>query len=182
MRIINVYIHPYAEKEITNILEKEINNNTFIIGDLNAHSPEWSTGTPNQRGKEINEFININNLKILNDPKKTTWLNANKKPGSPDIALISKNTNQIKVKKWKIGQDISSDHVPMIIEIKTNPKINPRNIYLNKHWKFEKMDVKGYRENLEKKFKRMEKYKNKNPDRQNKKIVENPHESYQKIL
>ncbi|GBO28074.1 hypothetical protein AVEN_95842-1 [Araneus ventricosus] len=43
----------------------------IIIGDLNGHSPLWGSMNTNPRGQQIEEFINIHSLCLLNNAKDT---------------------------------------------------------------------------------------------------------------
>ena len=136
----NVYIHPNCKTEklerIKNIVS-ELKGRTIISGDLNAHHPTWSKGKGNNLGKKVNEIFNELNFSNKNDPKDTTHFNAKtKEANSPDTVWIN-NENTKEMSKTEIGEDLGSDHLPLINKIKN---IKPEVIKnRNKHWIYKKM-------------------------------------------
>lgn len=69
--ICSVYFSPRwsIEKFLYNILQLEVafqNEKVLVIGDFNARSRLWDTGTPNQRGDILIEFATYLDLDILN--------------------------------------------------------------------------------------------------------------------
>ena len=70
IRIINTYLHPKAKKEQIEEMGIYMNNVTVLVGDFNAHHESWSIGKPNTQGQDLKNFVDKNNIKILN--KKST--------------------------------------------------------------------------------------------------------------
>ena len=65
------------------------NNNLFLFGDLNAHSPLWGYSNQDQRGTLLINFIIKNYLIILNDPNSLPTFELPHIKGWPDISLAS---------------------------------------------------------------------------------------------
>ena len=57
-----------------NKLKEQIHNPHILLGDLYSHNTIWGYLKTNQKGKDLEKIININNLCILND-KSPTHLN-----------------------------------------------------------------------------------------------------------
>ena len=108
----------------------------LLIGDFNAHNKGWSIKS-NRMGTVIKNYTEANSYKILNDKKIYTHCNSkNGTMGSPDLAMFSKE-KMIEC-TWEVGEDMSSDHLPMIVTIKMKNKHICR--HRNKHWIYEKCD------------------------------------------
>lgn len=139
LKMFSIYIPPttpICEMEFLNKLDLE---NTIICGDFNSHSPGWSQGIPNSRGKFLQNLISETS-EILNRSKTPTCLTLNKQPSTPDLVLLGKNLVFIEAVNCLIGNDINSDHLPIITEIKpkkvvsTNKTIYPlKNLNINKY-------------------------------------------------
>jgi hypothetical protein len=43
----------------------------LIIGDFNAHKKVWGCGVLDAQGKAVEDFVNSNNLTIVNSPNCT---------------------------------------------------------------------------------------------------------------
>ena len=94
IKFISIYIHPYAKNEdIEDTLSKFNTKDTIIMGDVNAHSPIWSQGTPNKRGNIIEEYFIKNNMKLLDLKLQPTYcpINEKTKNSSPDLVAYKNN-------------------------------------------------------------------------------------------
>ena len=115
----NLYIPPgFSIKKIErlNVELKDIPRLDVITGDFNAHNPKWSTKT-NRLGSVIKNYTETNNYRIINDKKISTHCNSKDgSTGSPDLVMITKEKDF--EYKWEVGEDKSSDHLPMIVSIK----------------------------------------------------------------
>ena len=113
---------------------------------MNAHHPEWSNATSDQRGKNLKEFIQRNNLKVLGDKNIPTHYNAKtKKAGSPDIILCTTNIKG-RINKWEVGRDIGSDHLPIIVEMSGAPKRHQN--HRNQYWNYNQCNTTEYKKIL----------------------------------
>ena len=99
--------------------------NLFILGDFNCHHPLWdSKGTSDPRGKEVFDWVISSDLLPLNDPDTPTLLKRSSgSRSSPDIffALSSLALSC----SWKVLQDLSSDHLPIILSVPLSPVYRP---------------------------------------------------------
>jgi exonuclease III/ribonuclease HI len=112
------------------------NHNLIITGDLNASSPTWGSSHFNPRGQVIQDFLDANDLVVLNTGSPTRF-----GPNSSsclDVTVASQNisTNC----SWATFNDtLGSDHCPTITTLNLNnyrnlanninvPKLIPRNI------------------------------------------------------
>ena len=124
--IINFYAQPTVDMEefITDLytITNNITTPYIMCGDINAHHPIWdrSRTQPDAKGQLFYNFINAQNLVLLNDgshtfPSRTTRDNNT----TPDItattpALALQTT-------WNTSPDpLSSDHLPIHINIEHN--------------------------------------------------------------
>jgi hypothetical protein len=146
LRLINVYIHPYAKGEIFHELDNLINEHTILVGDLNGHNILWSLGNANKRGTDIIDLMNTNNLRVINNKLSPTWSSINKRSGSPDMIIVSKNIKNRDIKDWKVGPDLGSDHLPIRIEIES--KVRRCSPYRHMHWILSKLDENKYKNTL----------------------------------
>ena len=136
--ITNLYI-PQRNPTITNqqnedaninILFSRLTNipNSIIVGDINAHSQLWHSPTPDHRGEVITSLLLGSDHVVLNQNTHTRTPSQNTQQlTSPDITSISSNlANQT---TWKTKTSLSSDHLPIIINIntKSNFRLAPSN-------------------------------------------------------
>ena len=116
--ITNIYIPPKAkENNITWIPTSEA---AILAGDLNGHTPLWDRTQPSdEMGDKIVDYILEKNLFCCNTGEATRH-NWNTGGGStPDITLATPSlANKV---KWTIGDDLGSDHLPIIITVDNIP-------------------------------------------------------------
>ncbi len=75
---------------------KEIKPHYLIIGgDTNAKSSLWFSSTNNRRGDELVEFIVQNNLTILNNSSKPTFMSSFGQ-SNIDLTLVNTTTQSYK--------------------------------------------------------------------------------------
>ena len=94
----------------------KLSNHSLIMGDMNAHDPLWGAEKRNNRGRSISEFINDNEIVLLNNNEPTRIpQKENESPTLLDLALITYDLNthiHCRVNRDTLG----SDHLPVIIE------------------------------------------------------------------
>lgn len=73
--IISIYIPPstsFNSRDLNNIIQQiPANSNFMLCGDFNAHHPMWGDTNMDSKGTYVVNFIEDNNLNLLNDGSKT---------------------------------------------------------------------------------------------------------------
>ena len=103
--------------------------NRFLAGgDYNAKHSWWGSRsiTPNPKGKQLYETLKSENLSPVSTNEPTYWpSDLNKKPDLIDFAIVKGlNTNSLLAKSCF---DLSSDHSPVIITLKSTIKMHQKN-------------------------------------------------------
>ena len=94
----------------------------LFVGDLNAHHRVLNNDKNGKqidgKGRQLSKIINQFNLNVLG-PDFDTFVTKNRK-GRPDVVL---SNNQLTVFNHMIyaGNDVGSDHVPIIVELQIKP-------------------------------------------------------------
>ena len=134
LRIANIYIHPRTETiaiddDKTDSLFRQIlrQDNTIIMGDVNAHSNLWYSPTTDHRRDLIASIINDSNHIIFNadTPTRRPFSRQNtphQQPTSPDITAIPMRL--IPHTTWTTKTQLSFDHLPILTTINTHLKAN----------------------------------------------------------
>ena len=135
LQIRNIYLPPVSscEQQYNPPIEHIFNNlntTSMILGDFNAHHELWnSEATQDNRGRLIADTINEKPFGVLNEdtPTRTTAISST----SPDISIVSNNL--LAASDWKTEVKLSSDHLPITINIKTEIKKikSPDREYIN---------------------------------------------------
>ena len=114
--ICSLYIPPNS-----NIIELELEDliqllKPFILmGDFNSHNQIWGSRDTNKRGHTIENFMNKNNLCLLNN-KSPTYLYLETGTYSVINLILSDPTIYLDY-NWKTNEDnCKSDHYPIILE------------------------------------------------------------------
>ena len=145
----NVYAHPRGNSRAMTRLRSIMENfkgRMFISGDFNAHHKEWSKGKENIAGKCLKEMMETLNLATVNKPNVSTHYNkSNDEFNSTDICMVDEESLQY-IKKWKVGEDLGSDHLPIETEIQVEVLGSTRKN--RRHWCFNKCDPKKFEEKL----------------------------------
>ena len=104
---------------------------SIIAGDFNAKNTAWYTDNiDDRRGTDI--ATQLNNMFILNNPQQHTHIpyQVGRRISSPDITFCS--TSLSSSTSWKTVQQLSSDHLPIIISTESYAKANnPPTTYTN---------------------------------------------------
>ena len=148
--IVNVYIPPASScaagytPSLLNILPQ---SDALILGDMNAHDPLWFSSIQDPRGERFAEEIGNSNFGVLNEDTPTR-LPPNGQPTSPDISLASMSI--IPYTRWETMTAMNSDHLPIIINIKSDikPELSENRKFIN----FRKADWQSFKESTEKEF------------------------------
>lgn len=118
------YYVPPNQNILTNILETIVKNheNVIIVGDFNAKNELWYCKSMNQRGIQLEELIQQNNLCIHNDITPTFMRSNN----ILDL-LVSTSDISNKIKNFNTNNDIQSDHAMITAEILIGTTLKDRN-------------------------------------------------------
>ena len=136
MYIANTYLHPRTEgiaiddDKTENIFRQILRqDNTIIVGDVNAHSTLWFSPTTDHRGDLIANIINDSDHIIINadTPTRRPFSRQDtphQQPTSPDITAIPMRL--LPHTTWTTKTQLSSDHLPILTTINTHLKIKLR--------------------------------------------------------
>ena len=119
INIVNLYIPPTSSTPAGYTPQLDhLNswNNTYILGDLNAHDPSWlDAQTTDLRGthllQQLDTFMILNNTSI---PTRLPY-NILNQPTSPDVSLATSDLGLRST--WRAGHELSSDHRPLYISL-----------------------------------------------------------------
>lgn len=105
-----------SKSDLTN-LTSQFNLPYLLLGDFNSHNTIWGSSRTDSRGNIIEEFIDENNLNILNNINCATHFSfAYQTFSNIDLSLVSPNIQHLF--EWSINDDLySSDHYPIMINI-----------------------------------------------------------------
>lgn len=101
------------ESHFQDIVDK-ISVQGIWVGDFNAHNEMWGGEKRDRNGQIVENFIDKNNLVVLNDGRPT-WFGASRSMSSSiDITIVSAELASIS--RWEIMDlySMGSDHVPII--------------------------------------------------------------------
>ena len=137
-----MYIPPNEEINENKLQEiiKQLPAPFIILGDFNCHSTLWDCKNTNQTGKNLETFINNNNLCIYNN-KSPTYLC----PFSGSYSAIDLSLSDPSILidfSWQVMKDTyGSDHFPICLQNSELSDENPKRWNLNKaNWeKFQKL-------------------------------------------
>ena len=110
------------------------------MGDFNAHNPLWYGQRLDARGEEIQNFIEAQNLMILNEDLPTYYRTFDQATSNIDLALIT--DTHINDYRWSVQDDLNgSDHFPITVSA-----IQPSPIDFVEKWNLQKADWSKYRD------------------------------------
>ena len=115
------------------LFEQIDQNNSIIVGDLNAHNPLWDSKTNDAKGQALLDVINNHYFVILNNGKHTLSIHNT----TPDITLASPTISA----NWEwqvLQQTCGSDHLPILIKL--NVRYNTTGSSGISKWKLGKAD------------------------------------------
>ena len=110
---------------------------TILAGDFNAHIPMLGYKEYNHRGREVEDLLNSTNLILDKDMNSTPTLlhRRHLTTSRPDLIVVSADLyEQITV---RVGEDIDSDHSPVLIKI--NKLVKPET-KRRPFWSFKRAD------------------------------------------
>ena len=97
---------------------------TIIVGDFNGHHPWWdgSCLEPDPVGVRVADWLEEVGWTPLNSGEPTFASYRSGGLSAPDLAACSGSL--ARRARWSIGQDLGSDHLPMVVEVRS-PTANP---------------------------------------------------------
>lgn len=129
--IVSCYVSPNSDMEyientlgeLSQLIQNKRPKGFLIGGDFNAKSPEWGSNRTDPRGSILSEWINSENLYILNIGNSPTFRRHNQE-SVIDITLATEDLAG-KVKGWKVlEEETLSLHQYIYFEIDLSPS-NP---------------------------------------------------------
>ena len=116
--ICSIYIPPndnINETELDNLLQ-QLPKPYILMGDFNSHNELWGCRDTNSKGRNMESFINRNNICLYNNNKTNTYLS----PASGTYSAIDLTMSDPTVfldYSWRAHEDTcGSDHFPLILE------------------------------------------------------------------
>lgn len=120
--LVNLYsrgINMNSLNTISSFLNKNNSKDCVITGDFNAHNEIWGSRFTNRQGRDIWQWIEDNNLILLNDGSNTRLDKGRATFSSIDLTIASPNLSVIS--EWGMFPDNwGSDHFPQVINIGLN--------------------------------------------------------------
>ena len=99
---------------------------TIIAGDVNAHHPLWDYGCEeaDEVGERIAAWLDRRGWAVLNDGRPTFTSYRSGGQTAPDVAFSSPSL--ARRCSWITGPDLGSDHLPMLLRIRTTSAPPPQ--------------------------------------------------------
>lgn len=149
-KIFNIYIPPSSSCTSgykPSLLPLLQHSDTLILEDFNAHDPLWYSQLSDTKGSVLADEISNSNFRVLNEDSPTR-LPTNRQPTSPDFSLASLSLPPYS--SWKTRTNLSSDHLPIIINIVTDikPITSDNRTFIN----FRKADWQKFQSGTEAEF------------------------------
>ena len=130
--VINLY-NPCKKMNLESLNEllTDCPKNIIICGDFNAHNKLWGSVNTDSNGRVMEEFIQHNDLVLLNDGSPTRLDPHTGKFSALDLTMVSKGLASYA--NWQVTEDsFGSDHSVISFNFQLGPVV--KNIYhQNKH-------------------------------------------------
>lgn len=123
--------------------------NLVIAADVNAHHVTLGSATNNASGKKLAKVLNTHGLLHHPTPPTRMPMNRRQGPTTPDKLLTTLDLID-HVSSIMIGDDIGSDHVPLLFNLKTKPW-SSKDVTLREHTydDYANVDWVGFRNDIE---------------------------------
>ena len=155
MVIVNCYIHPTrtvanaaSPTPITSLDFLPSTEDTLVGGDLNAHSNLWDFEQPtDSRGDLVMDWMLEKDMMCVNDGSPTRTNRVTGGTSSPDITLVHSNwSNKV---EWSVGEDLGSDHLPIVVQVKLKITATRHQANNRPRWKRNGVDWEPFRAAVE---------------------------------
>ncbi|GFX31138.1 hypothetical protein TNCV_2026411 [Trichonephila clavipes] len=114
LNISNMYHPPNQKSMPDNLLD--ISESNLLVGDLNAKHSSWGSVINNKRGVELHNLMDDSAHLALNDGSPTYSSHSYHTEEALDVSIVSSDI--FPFCKWTVLQDIESDHLPILVELK----------------------------------------------------------------
>ena len=152
LTIINVYRPPIRATDDDRVDRFDPNvfptdDKTLLVGDVNAHHPMWDAAceASDTVGDRIAGWMERVGWRPLNTGAPTFTSYRSGSHTAPDIAACS--TSLARRATWSTGPDMGSDHLPMIVEVRSTAT-RPSRIR-KARWAHHKADWRAFQEDCE---------------------------------
>lgn len=138
LKLTSVYGPPgYAleTKDLDTIFNTDIP--TLAIGDFNAKNRVWNSTKNNNRGNKLLKYITKENLIVYSPDQPTFYHRNNYPPDWLDIAI----TNSSNIVDITALDELSSDHVPVIMNLDISSKVYQQNTRKIIDWDLYKTEI-----------------------------------------
>jgi len=121
-------------------------SSTWIVGgDFNAKNPLWGSRTTTTRGRELAKIVYQRNLEVISNGEPTYWPSDPRR--IPDVIdfFVAQNIDRACCKVTTLA-DLSSDHVPVILNLSARPlplAITPSLVNRHTDWELFRSVVDG---------------------------------------
>ncbi|KAF8787323.1 hypothetical protein HNY73_008938 [Argiope bruennichi] len=141
-RNIDIIITYYLPNNLglpVDLMEGFLENNTLVLGDLNAKHAEWGSHTTNNRRTELVNLANDKAFLFLNDGSHTYHSHSYNSADALNISMISPGL--FPYSSWRALDGVGSEHLPLIeIDFKVNYYGDSK-----LRWKFRRADSEDVR-------------------------------------
>lgn len=144
LTIINIYLPNttnFTRVDLENII-KQIDSPFVFVGDFNSHNIIWGSEKVDKRGHIIEDFLNTNNLNLLNDTSSTHFNISSNNFSSIDLSITSPSLHTHF--NWFVTEDLyGSDHFPIVI-----PIMHSSNLENRPKWNLKKADWRSFQNDI----------------------------------
>lgn len=118
-------ISPYIRK-MERVIGKLQGKSIIICADVNAKSSLWYSGTSDERGELIEDFIQANDIIVINQPNNSPTFCSASGQSNIDVTLASPNVAD-RIINWKVEEKLTiSDHNAITFRVRKVDQYQPR--------------------------------------------------------
>ena len=151
VQLVNLYNH-YDQQPINDsdryrttdrwLYDYDIPVNTIIAGDFNTHHEWWDplTTATSSDAELLVDWIEENNLSLLNTPSKGTFFRSHmQRPSVLDLTIATTSLAN-RIEDWQVLETIGSDHLPVLYTITGTGIQLPQSTSTNYRFNVDKAD------------------------------------------
>ena len=103
------------------LLKETLQPSSIILGDFNTHHPRWSLQdkNPNQEAEDLVEWVDNQNLSLLNTLGTGTFFRVNMRQESVLDLTFATNNIAAKIQDWQTIPGVGSDHHAILFSIES---------------------------------------------------------------